>query len=72
MIMSNAAWFEKIGGVEFTVRDSYMVGIESGHMYLGKVPVEGTLSAALREYNLPTTRAPGDWPTLGQNGTVRI
>lgn len=65
-------WFERIGGLAFTVSAGKMVGIESGHMYLGTVTVEGTLSASLREYNLPTSRAPGDWPTLGANGTVRI
>lgn len=57
--------------LEFTVSAGYMTGVEAGHMYLGKVPVEGTLTASLREYSLPKSRAPGDWPTIGPNGTVR-
>lgn len=57
--------------LEFTVSNGQMTGVEAGFMYLGKVPVEGTISAALREYNLPKSRAPGDWPTVGVNGTVR-
>lgn len=39
--------------------------------YLGSESVGGTITAALRQFNLPTSRAPGDWPTVSVNGTVR-
>jgi len=30
--------------------------------HLGEEPVGGTITGALRQFNLPTSRAPGDWP----------
>jgi hypothetical protein len=30
--------------------------------YLGAEPILGTVTGALRQFNLPTSRAPGDWP----------
>jgi hypothetical protein len=38
---------------------------------LGATPVGGTITGALRQFNLPTSRAPGDWPEPTVNGTVR-
>lgn len=38
---------------------------------LGSEPVGGTITGALRQFNLPTSRAPGDWPEPTVNGTVR-
>lgn len=41
-------------------------------LWLGTEPVGGTITGALRQYNLPTARAPGDWPEPTVNGTVRL
>lgn len=32
------------------------------HGMLGEESVGGTVTGALRQFNLPTSRAPGDWP----------
>lgn len=55
--------------IEFAGSYALQTGPSEG--YLGSAPIDGTLTMALREFNLPTTRAPGDWPTLDPNGTVR-
>lgn len=39
--------------------------------YLGAELVGGTVTGALRQFNLPTSRAPGDWPVRSLNGVVR-
>lgn len=60
VISSPATGERKIGGVD-------------GWMFLGETLVgRGTLTGALRQYNLPTARAPGDWPEPTVNGTVRF
>lgn len=41
-------------------------------MSLGTAPVGGTITGALREFNLKTSRAPGDWPEPSVHGAVRI
>lgn len=50
-------------------------GLQSArcHGGLGSEPLgKGTVTGALRQFNLPTSRAPGDWPGPTANGTVRF
>ena len=71
MFMSKAASLvaRNISGLlEFSVdpSDNMLVGLqpisETSAMYLGRVPLGGTTTGALRQFNLPTSRAPADWP----------
>lgn len=54
------------------VRFTGSVGVrEPVSGFLGSEKIGGTLTGALRQFNLPTSRAPGDWPEPTVNGTVR-
>lgn len=58
-------------GSAHETRAAYYGGGETVY-YLGEsYPIRGTLTAAIRDFNLPTARAPGDWPEPSANGTVR-
>ncbi len=56
--------------LHFTVNAGALEGEESLTNYhsgsykqwLGTAPIGGTITGALRQFNLPTSRAPGDWP----------
>ncbi len=55
--------------LHFTKTGDSLSGVEGDHMYLGQTfidlgneDLDGDLTLALRNFNLPTTRAPYDWP----------
>lgn len=56
--------------LQFSVRDGVMFGNDR-HLHLGAEPVLGTATGALRQFNLPTAKAPGDWPAKSEH-TVRF
>lgn len=55
--------------LQFSVRDGVMFGNDRCQ-HLGSERVIGTTTGALRQFNLPTARAPGDWPAKSEH-TVR-
>lgn len=57
--------------INFTKTGDSLSGVEGTHMYLGQTFIDlGTgdadadadLTAAIRDFNLPTAVAPGNWP----------
>lgn len=55
--------------LNFKLTADELSGVEGEHMYLGTVPHDGYITGALREFNLPNTVAPGEWPNPGEGVT---
>lgn len=65
-----------VAELEFAVDGSKLIGLwpvsPTCSMLLGEELIGGTLTGALRQFNLQTARAPGDWPEPTVNGTIRF
>lgn len=62
--------------LNFRTSGNQLIGVEGAHMYLGSVAMhveqfgkDAAITEALRDFNLPNTRAPGDWPETTVRGT---